>query len=71
MTTAIINRSIQQWAMSTRLYVEALLAGECLADQVWEAWDKREIDDQTAFLAWWLIGECPVHSTAAVEVVES
>ena len=31
--------------MLCRLYIEALLVDEELADQVWEAWDKREIDD--------------------------
>jgi hypothetical protein len=35
--------------------IEALLADEELADQVWEAWDKGEIDDQIAWLAWWLV----------------
>ena len=39
--------------MLTEIYIEAL--DEELADQVWEAWDKREIDDQVAWLAWWLI----------------
>jgi len=38
--------------MLTRLYIEALLVDEDLADQVWEAWDKGEIDDQTAWLPW-------------------
>ena len=42
-------------AMLTRFYVEALLVDEDLADQVWEAWDKGEIDDQVAWLAWWLL----------------
>ena len=41
--------------MLTAIYIEALLADEELADQVWEAWDKREIDDQTAWLVWSLI----------------
>lgn len=31
--------------MLTRLYIEALLVDKELADQVWEAWDKGEIDD--------------------------
>ncbi len=39
----------------TEIYIEALLVDEALADQVWEAWDKGEIDDQIAWLAWWLI----------------
>ncbi len=37
------------------IYIEALLVDEELADQVWEAWDKGEIDDQEAWLMWWLI----------------
>ena len=37
------------------IYIEALLVDEELADQVWEAWDKGEIDDQVAWLAWKLI----------------
>jgi len=39
--------------MLCRLYIEALLVDEDLADQVWEAWDEREIDDQVAWV-WWL-----------------
>ena len=39
--------------MLTEIYVEALLVDETLADQVWEAWDKGEIDDHVARLAWW------------------
>ncbi len=38
--------------MLTEAYIEALLVDEELADQVWEAWDKVEIDDQIARLAW-------------------
>ncbi len=41
--------------MLTRLYIEALMVDEELADQVWTAWDKGEIDDQVAWLAWWMI----------------
>jgi len=41
--------------MLTELYIEALLVDEELADQVWEAWDGGVIDDQAAFIAWWLI----------------
>jgi len=33
----------------------SLLANEELAGQVWEAWDKGEIDDQVAWLAWAII----------------
>jgi len=35
--------------MLTRLYIEALLVDEELADQVW---DKGKIDGVTAYLAW-------------------
>ena len=41
--------------MLTEIYIEALLVDEKLADVVWETWDKREIDDQVALLAWWLL----------------
>ncbi len=50
-------------------YIEALLVDEELADQVWKAWDKGEIDDLMAWLAWRLIaGGC--YPIAAVGVVE-
>ncbi len=39
-------------AMLTRLYIEALLVDEDVADQVWEAWDKGDIDDAIACIAW-------------------
>jgi len=41
--------------MLTEIYIEALLVDEELADRVWEVWDKGEIDDQVATLAWWLL----------------
>ncbi len=41
--------------MLTEIYIEALLVDEELADQVWEAWDKGEIDDEEALWAWLLI----------------
>ena len=41
--------------MLTEIYIEALLVYEELADQVWEAWDAREIDDYAAYFAWLLI----------------
>ena len=41
--------------MLTEIYIEALLVNEELADQVWEAWDKGEIDDQVASWACWLL----------------
>ena len=41
--------------MLTKIYIEALLVDGDLADQVWETWEKGEIDSQMAWLAWWLI----------------
>ena len=41
--------------MLTEIYVGALLVDEELADQVWKAWDKGEIDDQVAWFAWAII----------------
>ncbi len=48
--------------MLTEIYIETLLVDEKLADQVWEAWDKGEIDDQVAWFAWWLMSERPLHT---------
>ncbi len=45
--------------MLAEIYISALLVDEGLADQVWEAWDKGEIDDQVACTAWMMIaGRC-------------
>ena len=41
--------------MLCRLYIEALLVDEDLADQAWEAWDRGEIDDELAAIAWLLL----------------
>ncbi len=41
--------------MLTRLYIEALLVDEELADQVWEAWDADELNNAVASIAWMLI----------------
>lgn len=41
--------------MLIEAYIEALLVDEDLADQVWEAWDKGEIDDEIVWMAWRLI----------------
>ena len=41
--------------MLTEFYIEALLIDEELADQVWEAWDKGEIDEFVAAWTWWII----------------
>ncbi len=41
--------------MLTEIYIEALLVNEELADQVWEAWDKGEIDEVTACFCWLIL----------------
>ena len=41
--------------MLTEIYIEALLVDEEVADQIWEAWDKGEIADLMAMLAWLLV----------------
>jgi len=41
--------------MLAEIYIEALLVDEEMADQVWEVWDKGEIDQDTALIAWWLV----------------
>ena len=38
--------------MLTELYIEALLADEYLADQVWELWNAGVITDDLAARAW-------------------
>jgi hypothetical protein len=37
--------------MLTKIYIEALLIDEDLADQVWEAWDAGMVDDETTCIA--------------------
>ncbi len=41
--------------MLTQIYISALLVDEELADQVWEAWNKGEIDDEAVCITWMLI----------------
>ena len=41
--------------MLTEINIEALLVDEDLADQVWESWDKGEIDDAITCTAWMMI----------------
>lgn len=41
--------------MLTKLYIEALLVDEELADQEWELWDQGLISDEVAAWAWWLM----------------
>jgi len=43
--------------MLTEIYISALLVDDELADQVWDVWDKGEIDDQVAWLDWWTIAQ--------------
>ncbi len=38
--------------MLTKIYIDALLVDEELADLVWEAWDAGEIDDLLAVRVW-------------------
>ena len=37
--------------MLTKICIEAILVDEELADHVWEAWDKGEIDNQVVGVA--------------------
>jgi hypothetical protein len=41
--------------MFERLFVEALLADEVLADQVWELWNAGVITDEIAMWAWGIL----------------
>ena len=41
--------------MLTEAYIEAPLVDEELADQVWNMWDAKLIDNELAFIAWLLI----------------
>ncbi len=41
--------------MLTEIYIEALLADDELAGQVWDAWDAGKVDDQAACIGWMLI----------------
>ena len=45
--------------MLTRIYIEALLVDEELADQIWEAWDAQILNDGAACIAWTLIAGLP------------
>ena len=50
--------------MLTEIYIEALLLDEVLTDQVW---DTVEIDDMTAWAAWWFVATSgAVQRTAAI-----
>jgi len=41
--------------MLTEIYIEALLAYEDLADQVWELWNAGAIDEELAKITWLLL----------------
>jgi hypothetical protein len=41
--------------MLLRIYIEALLTNEALADDVWEQWDRGALSDGLACIAWLLI----------------
>ena len=43
--------------MLTEIYIEALLVDEELADQVWQASDKGEIEDSVAIWVWWTVAQ--------------
>ena len=44
--------------MLAEIYIEALLADEELADQVWELWDVGMVSDDLAMLAWCILAQC-------------
>ena len=48
-------------AMLTEIYIEVLLVGEELADQIWEAWNVGEIDDLGTSLMWLFIVQRPLY----------
>ena len=45
--------------MLTQIYMEALLADEDLADQVWGLWNAGVITDNTAVVAWTIVTHRP------------
>ncbi len=45
--------------MLTKMYIEALLVDEELADLVWDALEAGMIDELTACRGWWCIVESP------------
>ncbi len=54
--------------MLSQPYIDALLVDEEAADQVWEAWDKGEIDNGTAHLAWGIIANNPFRHVAPLSL---
>jgi hypothetical protein len=47
--------SIKHQGMLAELYVDALIADEKAADEVWQLWDAGVITDEMAAWAWWLL----------------
>jgi hypothetical protein len=41
--------------MLIEYYVDALIADETAADEIWTLWDAGKISDDHAALAWWLV----------------
>ncbi len=50
------GKAYMAWLLIT-FCASVIQRGEELADQVWEAWDKREIGDFWAAWAWWTIAQ--------------
>jgi hypothetical protein len=46
--------------MLTELYIEALLADESLADEVWGLWNAGVITDDVAAWAWLIMARCSI-----------
>ena len=57
--------------MLTEIYIEALLADEELADQVWEEWHAENLDDGAACIAWMLIAASRYHQEATANISSS
>ena len=49
--------------MLTELYLEALLADEALADEVWALWDAGVITDDMAAAAWYTLAAADYQRT--------
>ncbi len=56
--------------MLCEIYIEALLVYEDVADQVQAALMAGEIDDSTALVAWWLVGQGVKCTVAAIPAPE-
>ena len=61
MAFAASDSTIQQWTMPVNLYVEALLADEAMADQVWELWNAGLIPNELAAWAWCILATTESH----------